>query len=171
MANGLVLVYTGDGKGKTTAALGLAMRQAGQGGKVLFLQFLKAAGDGGEHLSARKIPGFKIVPCGREGFIVGYPRPEDYQLASQALAKADKALRFGSYQMVVLDEINVAVTLGLIKVAEILQLLKRRGKVHLVLTGRGASPEIITAADIVSEVVETKHDFHTGRTALPGIEY
>ncbi len=171
MQNGLVLVYTGNGKGKTTAALGLALRQAGQGGKVLILQFLKSATDGGEHKAVRNLPGIEIIPCGQEGFIIGQAQPEDYELAAKGLRLANEALDRGRCQMLVLDEINVAVALGLVSVSDLLALISKRGPVHLVLTGREAAPEIIAAADIVSELVEIKHDFQRGRTTLAGIEF
>ncbi|MBO8125959.1 MAG: cob(I)yrinic acid a,c-diamide adenosyltransferase [Firmicutes bacterium] len=168
---GLVIVYTGDGKGKTTAALGLALRQVGHGGRVLFLQFLKGSSEVGEHKAAQNIPGLEIIPCGREGFIIGEPSSIDYRLAKEGLDRARKALADSDYTMVVLDELHVAISLGLIPVAEALDLLNRRGSTHLVTTGRGAPSEIVMEADIVSEVKEVKHDYHTGRKAAPGIEY
>ncbi|NLY56419.1 MAG: cob(I)yrinic acid a,c-diamide adenosyltransferase [Firmicutes bacterium] len=171
MQNGLVIVYTGNGKGKTSAALGLALRQAGQGGQVLIFQFLKSGANGGEHKALRHLPNIEIIPCGREGFIISQPQSRDYELAATALRQAKAALESGRYQMLVLDEINVATSLGLIAVSDVLELIAKRGPVHLVLTGRGAASEIIEAADIVSELIEVKHDYSTGRQALAGIEF
>lgn len=168
---GLVLIYTGNGKGKTTAALGLSLRQVGQGGRVLFLQFLKGSANGGEHLAASHLPSLEIIPCGKEGFIIGEPSAEDRKLAQEGLARAKAAVTAGTHSMVVLDEANVAVQLGLLTTSDLKDLIQQRGQTHLVLTGRGAGAEIVAMGDIVSELVEVKHDYATGRQALPGIEY
>ena len=169
---GLVLVYTGSGKGKTTAALGLALRQIGHGGRVLFLQFLKAPQQSGEHMAAVKfLPNLEIVPCGRKGFIYSLPTAEDKCLAAAALIKAEKALDSQVYSMLVLDEIHVAMELGLISLDDLMRLVTARQDTHLVLTGRNAPAEIIQIANIVSEVKEIKHDYQAGRLATAGIEY
>ncbi len=170
---GLVIVHTGNGKGKTTAALGLALRATGQGLRVLMLQFIKSGRDYGELRSARHVPGLEIVPMGR-GFVKTnpHPRAEDRALARATYEAAREKLRSGLYDMVILDEINYAVQFGLLDVEEVLDLLRARPPhVHLVLTGRNARPEVIEAADLVTEMREVKHPFRKGIKAQPGIEF
>ncbi len=169
---GLVMVYTGSGKGKTTAALGLALRQIGHGGRVLFLQFLKAPQQSGEYQAAVKfLPNLEIVSCGRKGFIYSIPTAEDRRLATAALIKAEEALSSQAYSMLVLDEVHVALELGLISLDDLMRLIAIRQSTHLVLTGRNAPAEVIQTANIVSEVQEIKHDYQVGRQATAGIEY
>lgn len=170
---GLVQVYTGEGKGKTTAALGLALRAAGRGLKVKIIQFLKAPDSSGEHFAALRLaPELEIIPSGRPGFIKREPDPEDLRLARQALALAGQILASGQVDLLVLDEINVALSLGLIKTAEVLALIEGKpAAVELVLTGRGAPEEILLKADLVTEMRLVKHPFQEGLAAREGIEF
>ena len=172
---GLVLVYTGDGKGKTTAALGLALRQIGWGRRVLIIQFMKGAGNVyGERIAAEKyLPLLEIEQHGRDDFVnLGDPATVDKDLAHKALRRAEEAFSSGKYGMVVLDEVNVAVACGLIETSDVLNLLKKRSnELDVVLTGRYCPKELMDAADAVSEVKELKHHFQKGVAAREGIEY
>ncbi|MEX0974283.1 MAG: cob(I)yrinic acid a,c-diamide adenosyltransferase [Bacillota bacterium] len=172
---GLVLVYTGDGKGKTTAALGLALRQIGWGRRVLVIQFMKGAGNVyGERIAAEKyLPLLEIEQHGRDDFVnLGDPATVDKDLAHKALARAAEAFGSGKYGMVVLDEVNVAVACGLVETSDVLNLLQKRPReLDVVLTGRYCPKELMDAADTVSEVKELKHHFQKGVAAREGIEY
>lgn len=170
---GCVQVYTGNCKGKTTAALGLAFRAVGRGLKVLMIQFMKGGGPYGEHIAAERLaPELTIIPTGREGWVnKDNPAKEDIELATGALALAKEKLLSCEYDMVILDEANGAVGFGLIKVDDLLELIKSRPeKVELVLTGRGADPRIIEAADLVTEMLEIKHYYKAGIASRVGIE-
>ncbi len=172
---GLVLVYTGDGKGKTTAALGLALRQVGWGRRVLVIQFMKGEGNVyGERIAARKyLPLLEIEQHGREDFVdLKDPAAVDKELAQKALERTREAFASGNYGMVVLDEINVAAGCGLIETGEVLELLKNRPpELDVVLTGRYCPRDILDIADMVSEVKEIKHHYRKGVQARQGIEY
>ena len=172
---GLVLVYTGNGKGKTTASLGLALRAIGHGSKVFMLQFMKGPGNMyGEHVAAEKyLPMLKRVRSGRECFVdKKNPSAEDVRLAREGLDAARKAISSCEYDLVILDEINVALDYHLVELADVLDLIKSRpGHVDLVLTGRYAPPDIVEMADLVSEVNEVKHHYRSGVPAREGIEY
>jgi cob(I)alamin adenosyltransferase len=169
---GLVLVYTGNGKGKTTAALGLALRAVGHGKRVLMIQFMKGGDDYGELQAAKMLPGFEIVQKGLPTFVDrDHPAGEDVRLAQEGLALAREALK-GTWDLVILDEINVAVEYGLVGLSDVLALLEmRRAETDMVLTGRGAHPELVRRADMVSEVLEIKHHYQRGIAARKGIEY
>ncbi len=171
---GLVIVHTGDGKGKTTAALGLALRAAGQGMTVSMIQFIKGSWKYGELKAPDFLPGFEIKPMGK-GFVgLGgkTPDPEDVALAGETLAYGKELVNSGTKDMIILDEVNCAVALGLVPVEDVLQLIKDKPeKVHLVLTGRGAHPRVIEAADLVTEMREIKHPFKNGVKAQRGIEF
>lgn len=173
LEQGCVQVYTGNCKGKTTAALGLAFRAVGRGLKVIMIQFMKGGGPYGEHLAAARLaPDLTIIPTGREGWVnKDNPAKEDIDLASGALSLAREKLLSGQYDMVILDEVNGAVGFGLIGVEEVLELIRLKPeKVELVLTGRGADPLVIDAADLVTEMVEVKHYYKAGVPARIGIE-
>ncbi len=174
MAKGLVIVHTGDGKGKTTAALGLALRAVGQGMKVSMVQFIKGSWKYGELKAPEYLPGFEILPMGR-GFVgIGgaAPHPDDIRLARETFETAREKVLSGIFDMVILDEVNCAVALGLVDVASLLDLIRKKAdKVHLVLTGRGAHPAVIEAADLVTEMREIKHPYKTGVKAQKGIEF
>lgn len=170
---GLLMVYSGQGKGKTTAALGLALRAVGHGKKVLIVQFMKGDPNYGEVKAAKHLPGLEIVQKGQKSFVDrSDPGADDMRLAQEALKLGAKAIAGGDQDLVVLDELNVAVDYGLISLDDMLTALdKRRPEVDVVVTGRGAHPELVKRADMVSEVLDIKHHFHNGTPARAGIEY
>lgn len=167
----MIQVYTGNGKGKTTAAIGLAVRAAGCGKKVYIGQFLKGK-IYGELKSLKNIPNIKIEQFGTKCFIKNNPTPEDMALARDNFKKVKKIIRQKKYDLVIMDELNIAVKLGLINLAEIAVIIKDLSKkTELVITGRYAHPEIIKIADLVSEIKEVKHYFKRGVKARRGIEF
>ncbi|HLO26886.1 MAG TPA: cob(I)yrinic acid a,c-diamide adenosyltransferase [Geobacteraceae bacterium] len=173
LQQGCIQVYTGSGKGKTTAALGLALRAAGRELMVCMVQFMKGGGPYGEHLAAPRLsPFLTIIQTGREGWVnKDNPDPEDKRLAAEALETAKNVLTGGRYDLVILDEINGAVSFGLISVDEVLALMALKPpEVELVLTGRNADERIIEAADLVTEMREIKHYYKAGVTSRIGIE-
>jgi cob(I)alamin adenosyltransferase len=170
MTSGLVQVYTGDGKGKTTCALGAGLRAAGHGLQVLMISFMKAKlamKEGseevnyGEFESIDKIPNFTIIPVGRETFVdKENPDPIDVKMAQDGLRIAQEAIRKKKCDVLILDEINVAVEWNLITLDEQLDLIQKKPeRMELIMTGRYARPEIIDAADLVTEMKELKHYF------------
>ena len=168
------MVHTGPGKGKTTAALGLGLRAVGNGLRVLMVQFIKGSWHYGE-LDAVEPFGekFQIRPMGK-GFLKlgGKPDPEHIAAAHEAWETAREALFSEQYDMIILDEINYAISYGLLPVGEIVEALKEKpDELHVVLTGRNAAPEIIEAADLVTEMREIKHPYQKGIDAQRGIEY
>ena len=170
---GLVFVYTGDGKGKTTAAMGQALRAIGHGLKILVIQFMKGK-KYGEVLAAEKyLPGITIHQSGLDSFVMrNNPAPVDIELAQQGLNMAKQAVTSGEYQMVILDEINVAMDFGLIPVDDVADMIKSKAPaVDLILTGRYAPPEIVELADTVCEVHEIKHHYAKGIKERAGIEF
>ena len=173
LEKGFIQVYTGNGKGKTTAALGLALRATGREMQVCMIQFLKGGGQYGEHLAAAKLnPYLTIVQTGSSDWCrKGNPTTEDVCEARKALALAEKALTQGCYDLVILDEINNAIHYNLVSVDEVLKLMELKSdRVELVLTGRYADERIIAAADLVTEMREIKHYYKAGVTARVGIE-
>lgn len=173
LQQGQVQIYTGDGKGKTTAALGLALRAVGRGLKVRMIQFIKGDGKYGEHLAAEKLaPLLSVHQSGRDGWINRDKLdPEDIHIARQTLQLARETLLSGEYDVVILDEINGAVWFGLLPVEEVVQLVAARpAAVELVLTGRNAAPELIVLADLVTEMKEVRHYYRRGVPARLGIE-
>ena len=172
-SKGLVFVFTGNGKGKTTAAMGQALRAVGHGLKVLVIQFMKGK-KYGEVLAAEKyLPNITIYQCGLDSFVMrGNPAPVDVELAVQGLNIARKALSSGEYNMVILDEINVALDFKLLSIDDVVEMIKNKApSVDLILTGRYAPPEIIAVADTVSEVQEIKHHYSAGIKERAGIEF
>ena len=169
--NGFVQVYTGGGKGKTTAAIGLAIRSIGAGWQVFFAQFLKA-GEYSEHKALAKFSDqLTIKTYGRNVFIKGEPEAEDRRLAQAAYQEISEVVASKRYRLVVLDEANVAVHYGLITVDQILDLIDRRADgVELLITGRYAHPRLIERADLVTEMQEIKHYYHQGIKARVGVE-
>lgn len=174
LEKGLTQVYTGDGKGKTSAALGLALRAIGWGFKVHMIQFIKG-GDfkHGELHIIEQLPDFKLKAFGQGRYITEQPPlVEDVKRAKEALKFAEEIVNSGEYDIVILDEINVALNLRLIKTNEVVELIKNKPKhVELVLTGRYAPSEIIDAADLVTEMREVKHPYAQGTLGRKGIEY
>ncbi len=168
---GYIHVYTGNGKGKTTAAFGLAMRAAGRGKRVCVIQFMKPEHGYGEQIAARKL-GIEVYPMGRNKFVnKKNPDKEDIELARKALELAGEKLR-ENYDLLILDEINVAVDFGLVSLEDVLNLLNQiPERTEVVLTGRYAKNEIIERADLVTEMREIKHYFRKGVLAREGIEY
>jgi cob(I)alamin adenosyltransferase len=170
---GLVFVYTGDGKGKTTAAMGQALRALGHGFKVLMIQFMKGK-KYGEVLAAEKyLSDMTIHRCGLDSFVMrNNPAPVDIELAGQGLHLARQALSSGEYPMVILDEINVAMDFGLISVDDVVEMVKGRAPtIDLILTGRYAPQAILELADTVSEIKEIRHHYAKGIKERAGIEY
>jgi cob(I)alamin adenosyltransferase len=172
LKQGLVQVYTGDGKGKTSAAFGLALRAIGRGFKVYVIQFIKGGFDYGELYAVKHLPNLELKAFGQGKFVTQTPPSgKDVGLAKEAFTLAKQVVKSGEYDVVVLDEINVAVHLGLLNVKEIVNLVKNKpAHVELVLTGRYASKEIIENADLVTEMREIKHPFTKGVKPRKGIE-
>jgi cob(I)alamin adenosyltransferase len=166
-------VYTGDGKGKTTAAFGLALRATGHGWNVLIIQFMKGNPEYGEIVAAKGVRGFTVVQTGLPTFVEkGNPSAEDLAEAVRGLTLAREALGSGKYRLIVLDEINVAVDYGLVKLEDALGLVDScPDEVELVFTGRGAKRAVLERADLVSEVHEVKHPYQKGFANRVGIDY
>ncbi|MGB5932338.1 MAG: cob(I)yrinic acid a,c-diamide adenosyltransferase [Anaerolineae bacterium] len=173
LKRGLVQVYTGEGKGKTTAALGLAMRAAGHGLKVYIIQFMKGWPNYGELKTVGGHPQITLRQFGRPEFVdPDKPEPLDREMAQEALREARRVLTSGSYDLVILDEVNVALKYGLIELRDVLALIEEKPKhLELVLTGRYAPPEVIERADLVTEMREVKHPYRIGIEGQEGIEY
>jgi len=173
LRQGLIQVYTGDGKGKTTCALGLAFRAVGQGFRVYMVQFLKTD-DTGEAQAARRLaPDFTIESFGHPGFPrLADPEPETLEVARQAFGRARQVILAGDYDLVILDEVNLALAYNLVPLSEMLEVLRRRpSHVEVVLTGRGAPQELVALADLVTEMRPLKHYFEAGVKARRGIEW
>ena len=174
--NGLTVVYTGDGKGKTTAALGTVIRAVGYGLRVFMLQFVKGSWHYGELDGAKLLaPYLTIEPMGKGFYKIlddKLPEAEHRQAALMAADRAIALLRSGEYDMVILDEVNVAVMTGLLSAQKVLEIIDAKPEnVHLILTGRGAPAEVIDRADLVTEMKEIKHPFQKGRLAQRGIDF
>lgn len=172
MKKGYIHVYTGPGKGKTTAAIGLGMRAAGADLKVHMIQFMKGRRYS-ELNSIDKIPNFSFVQHGRDEFVnKESPEKIDIDLAQKGFAHAKNVIKKGVYDMVILDEINVAIDYDLIDVHDVLKLIEEKPeKLELVLTGRYAHPEITRYADYVTEMLEIKHPYQQGVEARRGIDF
>ncbi len=174
LVRGLVQVYTGEGKGKTTAALGQCMRAAGCGLRALMLQFIKAGNVTSELRSAERLaPYLEIRQLGHSlSLIAGRPSAVDIASARNAWTEAERAISSGDCDIVVLDEINVVLNLRMISSEEVISCLRRRPcHVEVILTGRGAPSEIIEVADLVTEMRCVKHPYDRGVAARLGIEY
>ncbi len=172
---GLILINTGPGKGKTTAALGTALRAVGCGMKVLVLQFIKGSWHYGELDAAESLaPNLVLRQMGR-GFVkIGGAEadPEDIRLVQAAWDEAHQAINSGEWDLVVLDEINYAISYGMLDPAEVAATLKEKPEmVHVILTGRNAHPLLVELADTVTEMREVKHAYQKGILAQRGIEY
>ena len=171
---GRLLIFTGDGKGKTTAALGMALRAVGHGQRVLILQFIKANDYSGEQTALKNLPGVELHQMGR-GFLVPPedPRFEEHRRAAEeALKKAVEILEAGRHQLIILDEVCTAVKKNLLTEAQVIEAVShRKGNAVLVLTGRGAGPGLTALADTVTEMRNVKHGLTAGWKAQEGVEY
>ncbi|MFQ6010708.1 MAG: cob(I)yrinic acid a,c-diamide adenosyltransferase [Nitrososphaerales archaeon] len=175
-SKGLVIVYTGNGKGKTTASLGLAVRAIGYDLKVLMLQFIKGSWFYGELEGAKRLsPNFSIISLGK-GFVGiiddNKPLSQHQQAARAALKEARDRMLSGKYDILILDEINYAASMKLISVRQVLELIKAKPtKVTLVLTGNKVDQKVIEAADLVTEMKSIKHPFEKGMSARKGVDF
>ena len=174
--DGLVIVYTGKGKGKTTAALGMALRAIGYDHKVCMLQFIKGSWHYGEMDSSKKLePNFELIAVGK-GFVGilddNSSREEHEKYAAEAVRICREKIFSEKYDVIILDEVNYAITLGLIDVQEIIKIIKEKpSELDLVLTGRDVKEEIVELADLVTEMKEIKHPFKSGIKAKKGIDF
>lgn len=176
--HGYIQVYTGDGKGKTTASLGLAMRALGRCWKVLIIMFTKGGNDYGELNSFRELSSdisdnLRIVQAGLDRIVYQDNRSEaDNQAIKEGWELAKKAIRNHEYQLLILDEANIAIDMGILDVDEVVEVLKNKpDEMEIVLTGRNAHPKIIEIAHLVSNIEPVKHYWDTGISARKGIEY
>lgn len=169
----MIQIYTGNGKGKTTAVLGQALRATGHGLKVLMIQFMKGQINYGELKAAQHLPLLTIEQYGRAEFVnPEHPEEIDRELAHKAMLRAQKVILAKKYDMVILDEINVAVHFGLIEVGEVVALLRTVPRdIDVILTGRYMPEQFAEHADMISDIREVKHHFHDGESARKGIEY
>jgi cob(I)alamin adenosyltransferase len=174
LARGLIQVYTGDGKGKTTCALGLALRAVGHGLRVYMVQFMKGRETGEAKAAADRLaPEMTLRYFGRPGLVnLMAPAPEDLDLLRQAWDLARQVILAGEHDVVILDEINLALTYNLLSQEEVFQVLRDRPPgVEVVLTGRQAPPELVELADLVTEMRPVKHYYQAGVPARRGVEW
>jgi len=169
----LIQVYTGDGKGKTTAALGLALRAAGHGMKVCIVQFMKGRVNYGELRSIEKLDGVEIHQFGRPEFVdKENPHPEDIRGAEEGMAFAERAAESGKWDVLILDELNVALDFHLLDMNRVLDFLHGvPDSLEVVITGRYAPDEIVQLADLVTEMRCIKHPYEKGIKARKGVEF
>jgi cob(I)alamin adenosyltransferase len=169
----VIQIYTGNGKGKTTAAIGQGIRAIGHKHKVIMIQFMKGDESYGEIKALKKIKGFKVLQCGLPTFVKkGEPSKKDIELAHKGLQITRKTIKEKKYNMVILDEIIVAIDYGLVKLSDVLDIIEQcPKKTELILTGRYASKALIDKADLVSEIKETKHPYQKGFVSRIGIDY
>ncbi|MDZ3836841.1 MAG: cob(I)yrinic acid a,c-diamide adenosyltransferase [Rhodospirillales bacterium] len=170
---GLLIVHTGKGKGKTTAAVGLALRSIGHGFKVGIVQFVKGAWATGERDILARFPDLCVMKAMGEGFTWDtQDRQRDIAAARQAWETAKQMLDDPSYRMVILDELNIVLRYGYLEIDEVLPVFAaRRPDLHVVVTGRNAKDELIEAADLVTEMTMVKHPFRSGVKAQAGVEF
>ncbi|HEX3044985.1 MAG TPA: cob(I)yrinic acid a,c-diamide adenosyltransferase [Bacillota bacterium] len=174
MNQGIIQVYTGDGKGKTTAAIGQALRSWGRGLKIIFYQWLKPSGVSGEQIAMAALdPVIPVYHLGPSGFIINRaPTPDEVKRAREDWSRVRKAIFSGDYDLIVIDELSHAINTGLVQVEEIREtLLNKPMSVELVLTGRAMPEEIVAVADLVTEMKQVKHPYLNGLPAREGIEY
>jgi cob(I)alamin adenosyltransferase len=170
---GLLQVYTGDGKGKTTASLGLALRAIGHGMKVCMIQFMKNSDIYGEVRLAEKMPGLTIIPVGRHDFVnLKNPAAVDIELAGSGWDKAREIILSQQYDIVILDEINVALSCGLLDPAAVIPFLSTsKGATEVVATGCWAPQALLDAADLVTEMKNVRHPYSKGVESREGIDH
>lgn len=170
---GLVQIFTGEGRGKTSAALGSVLRAVGHGLRIYIVFFMKGDYPYGEIAALSHLPNVDIAKFGGLKFV--YPdhiKPEDIAQAKAALASAREAMLSGKYDLIVLDEVNVATAYNLVELDEVIRLIKDKPpNVELILTGRYADPKLVEAADLVTEMLKIKHPYDKGVPARKGIEY
>lgn len=170
--NGFVHVYTGNGKGKTTAALGLAVRAAGAGKKVFFAQFIKGKNYSEIEIIKNKISEITIKQYGLGCFIINSPTQQDIDAARKGLSEISSIMKSGDYDVVVLDEANIATFYNLFSVEELIDVIQnKKEQTEVIITGRYASEKLIDIADLVTEMKEIKHYYNIGIEAREGIEY
>jgi cob(I)alamin adenosyltransferase len=172
--DGLIQVYTGNGKGKTTAAFGLALRAFGRGLKVIVFQMMKAVDSSGEQLALNGIsPMLQVIPLGSGEFILGRkPTRAEIDLARNGWARVEAAIRAGNSDLIIIDELSHAINYGLLQLATVISCLKQKPEsLELVLTGRAMPEAILAIADLVTEMKMIKHPFNRGIGAREGIEY
>jgi cob(I)alamin adenosyltransferase len=170
---GLIIVYTGDGKGKTTAALGLVFRALGRRYRVAMVQFIKGKWKTGEAMMAKELAGrIDFFPMG-DGFTwLTQNYKQDVASAQKAWAKCVELLANERYQIVIFDELSYVIKYNFLSIEDVLEDLKRKpSRTHVVITGRDAPPELIEVADLVTEMKEIKHPYHAGIKAQPGLDY
>jgi len=169
-----ILLFTGNGKGKTTAALGMALRASGHGMRTAIFQFIKSDPSTGEIAAIGHLPGVEIVQLGR-GFVPDRSSPDweaHRRAAGEGLERARLAMASGDYDLIILDEIAIAVAKGLVNESPVIEAIKATpAKTVVVLTGRGASAGLLELADTVTEMRAVKHGFSAGRPARKGVEY
>lgn len=171
LKTGLIHIYTGCGKGKTTAAFGLAVRAASAGLAVYIQQFIKGAAYS-ENAAFKKIPNITIRQCGRGGFIKNKPLSKDIACAARGFRKAVDAICSGKYDVVILDEANVAMHMGLVKTCDVIAMLREKpAAVEIILTGRDCPKSLLRYADLVTEMRKIKHPYDKGIAARKGIEF
>ena len=183
---GLLQVYTGSGKGKTTAALGVALRAAGRGAKTVMLSFLKDDPDYGEAMAAQYLPHFLLRQVGRDAFVNFHnPDPIDLKMVRKGWEEAKKILIEDTADLLILDEplngldpqgivdeLNIVLATGMLPLEEVIDFLKKyKGKTEIITTGRGAPEELIDIADLVTDMQEIKHYFHKGVSSRDGIDH
>lgn len=171
--HGLVQLFTGEGKGKTSAALGTVLRASGHGFRTYIIFFMKSELPHGEIAALRHLPNVEIAKYGGLKFVnPDRIKPEDIAKAREALAAAREAMLSGRYDLIVLDELNVAVAFKLVELDEVIKLIKDKPPdIELILTGRYADPKLVESADLVTEMLKIKHPYDKGVPARKGIEY
>ncbi len=172
-SRGLVQIFTGDGKGKTSAALGVVLRALGHGLRVYIVFFMKGDYPYGERNILSKLPNVTVASFGQREFVdPANIKPEEIEQARQALAAAREVVLSGDYDLVVLDEVNIAVAWKMVELDEVLRLIRDKPKnVELILTGRQANTELVKLADLVTEMLKIKHPYDEGVLARKGIDY
>jgi cob(I)alamin adenosyltransferase len=169
---GLIHVYTGNGKGKTTAALGLALRAAGHDMRICVIMFLKGRSKYGEKNIASQMNNIEIYAYGEDDLIIGNPTSKDFEEAEEAFNHARRAITSKKYDIVILDELTHAINLGLIQLKDVMELINEKPiELELVITGRNSPLELLSVADYITEFNETKHPYRKGIKARKGIEY
>ncbi len=173
VSRGLVYIFTGDGKGKTSAALGVVLRALGHGMRVHITYFMKGDYPYGERAILSKLPNVTMASFGSREFInPANIKPEEIEQAKLALAAAREAILSGNYDLIVLDEVNIAVAWKLVELDEVVRLIEDKPKnVELILTGRRADTKLVQLADLVTEMLKIKHPYDEGVLARKGIDY